>query len=199
MKVDWNNEKENLIHMIQNKESYESIGRYYGVSGTTIKKTAIKLGIELEPRRTINETETFQKGVIKIHRYCLNCGKELEGRKKSKNIFCDCTCQHEYEYKEYIRRWKNGEENGLNGEYGISNHIKHYLFEKHNCKCEKCGWGEINEFTGTIPLEVHHIDGDYTNNKEENLQVLCPNCHSLTKTYKNHNKVGRKDRKKYSN
>ena len=131
------------------------------------------------------------------HYYCLNCGKELEGIKKSRNVFCDNKCQKEYIYKEYIKHWKNGEENGLNGEYGISNHIKHYLFEKHNCKCEKCGWGETNEFTGTIPLEVHHIDGDYKNNKEENLQLLCPNCHSLTETHKSHNKKGRQGRKKY--
>ena len=27
---------------------------------------------------------------------------------------------------------------------------------------------------------MHHIDGDCTNNKIENLQLLCPNCHSLT-------------------
>ena len=85
----------------------------------------------------------------------------------------------------------------MSGEYGLSKYIRRYLLEKHNYKCEKCGWGEKNEFTGTIPLEIHHIDGDYTNNKEENLQVLCPNCHSLTETHKSHNKNGRTGRKKY--
>lgn len=69
------------------------------------------------------------------------------------------------------------------------------MLEKNNYKCELCGWGEENTYTHTIPLEIHHIDGDYTNNKEENLQVLCPNCHSLTETYKSHNKNGRKRRK----
>lgn len=69
--------------------------------------------------------------------------------------------------------------------------------EKHNYKCEICGWGEENPHTHTIPLEIHHKDGDYTNNKEENLQVLCPNCHALTETYKSHNKKGRKGRAKY--
>jgi len=52
----------------------------------------------------------------------------------------------------------------------------------HN-KCEKCGWGEINPITNRIPLEVHHIDGDCTNNRIENLQLLCPNCHSLTSNF----------------
>jgi len=85
----------------------------------------------------------------------------------------------------------------MSGEYQLSNHIKRYFMEKYNCKCQLCGWGERNLSTNTIPLEIHHIDGDYTNNKEENLQLLCPNCHSLTDTYKSHNKSGRKERNKY--
>ncbi len=45
-------------------------------------------------------------------------------------------------------------------------------------ECEKCG---INKWLGElIPLELHHIDGNRCNNKLENLQILCPNCHSLT-------------------
>lgn len=124
---------------------------------------------------------------------CLNCGKELNSKQ---NKFCSNKCQREYEYKSFIEDWKNGEEDGLKGKYGISNHIKRYLMEKNDYKCEKCGWGEKNEFTGNISLEVHHKDGNYLNNTEENLQLLCPNCHSLTETYKAHNKKGRKDRKK---
>ena len=127
-------------------------------------------------------------------RYCKNCGKELKGTKIE---FCNVQCQNEYKYKTYIERWKKGEENGLKGEYGLSRYIRRYLLEKHNCKCEKCGWGEENSHTHTIPLEIHHMDGDYKNNKEENLQVLCPNCHSLTETHKSHNKMGRVGRKKY--
>ena len=59
---------------------------------------------------------------------------------------------------------------------------------------------EINHITGNSPLEVHHIDGDYTNNDEDNLELLCPNCHSLTNTYKNAlNHNGRQGRNKYYN
>lgn len=129
--------------------------------------------------------------------YCLNCGKEMH-KKQYGTKYCSLTCQQEYQRKQYIERWKNGEENGLRGEYNLSKSIRKYLIEKHNYKCQKCGWGEENPHTHTIPLEIHHIDGDYTNNKEENLQVLCPNCHSLTETYKSHNKNGRKERKKYN-
>ena len=48
-------------------------------------------------------------------------------------------------------------------------------------KCENCG---IEEWLGQpINLEVHHIDGDRTNNNLENLQLLCPNCHSYTENF----------------
>lgn len=127
-------------------------------------------------------------------RICKNCGKPLT---KTQKFYCCLDCQHEYQTNEYLSRWKNGEETGLSGEYGLNKRIRNYLLNKVNYKCELCGWSKTNPFTGTIPLEIHHKDGDYTNNKEENLQVLCPNCHSLTETYKSHNKEGRKSRGKY--
>lgn len=70
----------------------------------------------------------------------------------------------------------------------ISNNIRTYLFEKYNNSCQICGWNKVNAFTGKCPLEIHHIDGNYLNNTEENLQLLCPNCHSLTENFKSLNK-----------
>lgn len=125
---------------------------------------------------------------------CLNCKNII----KEKNKFCSVKCQKEYEYNEYIKRWKKGEENGLRGEYQISMHIKTYLLKKYNNKCSKCGWGEKNIYKNNIPLEVEHMDGNYLNNLESNLILLCPNCHSLTQTYKGANRNnGRAQRKKY--
>lgn len=57
------------------------------------------------------------------------------------------------------------------------------FFNKNHSKCQKCGWGEINPVTKLVPLQIHHIDGDCLNNDEKNLELLCPNCHSLTETY----------------
>lgn len=49
-------------------------------------------------------------------------------------------------------------------------------------KCEKCG---INEWQNTrISLELNHIDGDNGNHALNNLELLCPNCHSQTDTYR---------------
>ena len=196
--TNWEERKDILIDLIQiQKLPYEQIGRMFNCSGNNIKKVARKLGIELVQKRKINESETFNKGKGKKG-ICLNCGCEYNIYRSSKGKFCSNKCQAEYEYKQFIENWKNGEESGLSGEYGISRHIRRYLFEKYNCSCQICGWNEVNPFTGNIPLEIHHIDGDYTNNKEENLQLLCPNHHSLTESFKSHNKNGRKGRKKYN-
>ena len=129
-------------------------------------------------------------------KYCKNCGKELNEKRKT---YCDNKCQKEFEYQQYIQRWKDGLENGVRGEYQVSGHIRRYLFEKYNNKCAICGWSQINLWTNSLPLEVHHIDGNYINNEESNLTLLCPNCHSLTDTYKSANTRGRIGRKKYSN
>lgn len=56
MKSKWESEKENLEQLILVENlSYEEIGRRYGCSGGNIKKVTLRLGIELSPRRTINE------------------------------------------------------------------------------------------------------------------------------------------------
>lgn len=55
-------------------------------------------------------------------------------------------------------------------------------------KCECCG---ATEWLGnSIPLEIHHIDGDRLNNVLDNLQLLCPNCHAMTENYKGKNNTG---------
>ena len=52
-------------------------------------------------------------------------------------------------------------------------------------KCECCGlttW--LNQ---PIPLELHHKDGDRYNNVLENFELLCPNCHAFTDSYRGKN------------
>ncbi len=60
--------------------------------------------------------------------------------------------------------------------------LKRHLIKERGHKCEKCNlkiWQNIE-----IPLEVNHIDGDRTNNKKDNLKLLCPNCHALTPNWR---------------
>ena len=170
------NEKENLAKLIlQDQLSYEEIGRRYGCSGANIKKVAKKLEIQIIPRRVINSSETFNK---KEHK-CLNCGKILDSSRK----FCNSTCQSNFEYQQYITRWKNQEVPGHDVRYKLSPYVRRFLLEKYNYCCEKCSCNWKNPTTGLSILQIHHIDGDASNCSESNLQVLCPNCHAMTNNY----------------
>src|SRR3989344_5728962 len=111
---------------------------------------------------------------------CISCSKETDhpGYK-----YCSNVCQMEYQYVSYIKKWKAGEELGLRGLGIVSGYIKRYLRRKFGNKCCLCGWAEINIKTGQVPLVADHIDGNWRNNVEDNLRLLCPNCDALTPTY----------------
>lgn len=118
---------------------------------------------------------------------CLNCKSKLNSTSKK---YCSITCQCEYEQKVWEEKWFAGEVDGNKNSIWtqVSDRVKTYLFKKYNNKCSICGLGEVNPYTGRIPLEVEHIDGDPYNSTPENLTLLCPNCHSLTATYRGANR-----------
>lgn len=110
--------------------------------------------------------------------YCPICGKQ----KVKQNKTCSYDCGVEYKYREYVKRWLGGEENGVSGKQSTSTYIKKYLREQKN-ECWECGWSEVNQWTEKVPVQIDHINGKWDDNRIENLRLLCPNCHSLTGTY----------------
>ena len=114
---------------------------------------------------------------------CLYC-KQVMPDKNRRNTYCGSVCQHKYIHESYIERWKLGEEVGYGGANNqLSAHIKKYLIERRGCSCWKCGWAEVHPTTKKVPLQWNHIDGDSTNCRESNLELICPNCHSLTPNF----------------
>ena len=48
-------------------------------------------------------------------------------------------------------------------------------------RCERCG---IEEWLGDpLSMALHHVNGEGTDNRLENLMMLCPNCHSQTENF----------------
>ena len=64
---------------------------------------------------------------------------------------------------------------------------EHYKKTTGITHCEKCGLDRWQ--SQPIPLEIHHINGNNMDNRLENLQLLCPNCHALTKNYRGRSKL----------
>jgi len=113
-------------------------------------------------------------------RNCLQCGTRLSGRLKQK--YCSHKCQWIFSTLKAIIDSENGDRVTRAVAY------RKYLISIHGAKCMKCGWSEKNPITNTVPIEMNHIDGNSTNTKLNNLELLCPNCHSLTPTHRGLNR-----------
>ena len=123
---------------------------------------------------------------------CLVCGGEPA---RSFYKYCSNKCSTEFQYRRYIEYWITGKVSGLQGMGIVSNYVKRYLRRKFNNKCCVCSWSEVNPKTGQVPLVADHIDGNWRNNIESNLRLICPNCDSLSPTYAGLNRgKGRKGR-----
>lgn len=85
-------------------------------------------------------------------------------------------CYPYMSYEEYIKT-KNPQTNKIR--------IKLFREGIKEKKCERCG---LTQWQGvSIPLELHHKNGNKRNNELSNLEILCPNCHALTETYRGKN------------
>lgn len=125
---------------------------------------------------------------------CLWCFSEI---KASKNLCCDINCRKKYNYMIYFISWYNGKLK-ISKEIDSSK-IKDFISIIDGYKCSECG---IDEYKGQkLVLELEHKDGNAQNNSRENVCLICPNCHSQTKTYSGKNRGNgkrswRKDRYK---
>lgn len=123
----------------------------------------------------------------KITWTCVGCGKTetvLSHKKKKYGSnsdtkkYCDNNCQAMKIEKDTDILFEQGLIKGRPA-------IKKKLIARHGEHCFNC---KLTEWQGVkIPLEVHHINGA-DNNFPSNLQLLCPNCHALTPTWKGKNK-----------
>jgi hypothetical protein len=115
---------------------------------------------------------------------CLVCELPI-GRTSTK--YCSIRCQQTQKYRDYIERWLRGEISGGTVAM-VSRYIRRYLLELGGEQCSRCGWSEHHPITGRVPLEMDHLNGNYADNRLQNLRLLCPSCHALTPNFKALNK-----------
>ena len=119
-------------------------------------------------------------------KHCLNCDKILSDRS---SIYCSMKCLQEDKYKERINKYLKGEIEGWTSKgVQLAIWLRRYIKEIRGSSCSKCGWDEKHSIDGKSLTEINHIDGDAKNCKLENLEVLCPNCHSKTTNFRARNK-----------
>lgn len=112
-------------------------------------------------------------------RPCAICGKPMGRYCKT---CCSSKCREELRYRTQLRLWWNGK---ISGGYwsGVAGFVHRWLRTTYGERCWHCGWAEVNTYTDKIPLQVHHKDDNPYNHSPDNLELLCPNCHALTKSY----------------
>jgi 5-methylcytosine-specific restriction endonuclease McrA len=130
-------------------------------------------------------------------KYCLVCRRSLD-KSMYADHFCSRKCHSAHSYNLYVAMWLRGEESG-GGPGRISKKVRRWLFSKRGRCCECCGWNKQHSRSGKIPLEINHINGNPNDHRPENLEILCPNCHSLTDhhgslNYGNGRKLGVSDK-----
>lgn len=118
----------------------------------------------------------------KFRGWCQNgCGDAI---KSGATKYCSLKCLQAARRSERIRLLECGQYSAVQ----ITQFLRRYLIGRLGEYCAKCGWAERHPLTKKVPVEVEHIDGDWRNYSLSNLTLLCPNCHSLTATFRGLNR-----------
>lgn len=151
-----------------------------------------------------------------IYKICPKCSKNFDAYSKwGERKFCSRSCansrKHSNETKQKIsigvksefdsipiieqekRRKQSSDKIRLvnsTKDYTLTYGIKKRVLLEQDHKCNRCG---LSEWLGEhLILELEHKDGNHTNDSRNNVECLCPNCHSLTTTWRGRNKKGMK-------
>lgn len=185
-------DKNELESLVEQRLSSRKIAVKLNLSQSTVNYYLKKFNLKTDVRYKNREEE---------YGVCNNCNLTFTDRWQSK--YCSNKCQNLFKSKEIVDKWLNNESTGSTNGGNLSGTCRQYLITECNEKCTKCGWCEPNEVLGRPILTIDHIDGNWKNNRRDNLVVLCYNCHTLTPTFGSLNKnstsnrpVGTKNRYK---
>lgn len=154
----WEQEKEQRIQREKDQQEYENIVVELIKDSKNINEVCNKLGIRGTNTNYERIIKIIDKYQIDTSHFCIDFTQRKSKNYTKEDIFKENSTYQKSKLKDKL----------------IEFHIKEW-------KCEKCG---RTEWEGEkIPLETHHINGINTDNRIENLQLLCPNCHAITDNY----------------
>lgn len=126
---------------------------------------------------------------------CEYCNNQFARRRCGANRFCNKVCEKNKQYTDKVAMWLKGEELGWKGRTRqLKEFVRRYLRETRGTACEICGWDVKHPVDNKHLTEVDHIDGNAENCSPCNLRILCPNCHSMTPTFRRRNIFSTRER-----
>ena len=184
--------KQEVLDLFKSFSYKKDIFEYYQISNNTdngryINHIAEQIGFDF----------SFYKEKKNEKKYCLYCGAEILGKDKKRKKFCNSSCAASYnntkrtpmttdtkkKISEKLKREIVVNETHKKNTAKKHLHLKDKLYRDGLKKrqCEICG---ITDWQGKeITFHLHHINGNHNDNRIENLQILCPNCHSQTDNF----------------
>jgi hypothetical protein len=121
---------------------------------------------------------------------CVFCNK-TKPYKKSGILYCSQKCRNDSK----VKLWLDGKDSGYTGKAkALKKFIRAYIFKTRGTACSECGWDKKHPDDGLPLTEIDHKNGNAENCSPDNLRVLCPNCHSMTSTFRARNKNSTRNR-----
>jgi len=149
---------------------------------TVYENVASKLRKEEQNKEKIVR---IKKNGLKYIKFCTICGKKFETFSKNTK-HCSDKCIAEDRHRESYKDFLENNEKYCRANYTPKNFKKEFLKEQDNV-CAICGCKPEHNGKPLVFI-LDHIDGDASNNKRENLRMICPNCDSQLDTFKSKNK-----------
>ena len=137
---------------------------------------------EKSPKKEKQVHEKIKKEIVSTN--CIFCGREYISHGNSKYCSSKCATEHRHyiAYEDFLKNNKNY----CRGNY-TPRAFKEEFLKEQNGICAICGCKPEHNGKPLVFI-LDHIDGDASNNKRENLRMICPNCDSQLETYKSKNK-----------